>query len=92
VVAHERTVLDYRTTLDVDGGQLDGSVYRDGNLFATVTGDAGDPTILSASGEPLTLPDVLVLHHVVDTAEDAFDFLEDLVDPVDDLVVLGVVL
>jgi hypothetical protein len=80
--------------LDMSGraGQLDGSVHLDGELFATVTGDAGDPTILGATGKPLRLGEVLVLRQIVDTVEDVFDLLEDLVDPVDEIVILGIIL
>jgi hypothetical protein len=80
--------------LDMAGraGQLDGSVHLDGALFATVTGDAGNPTILGATGKPLRLGEALVLRHIVDTVEDVFDLLEDLVDPVDEIVILGIIL
>jgi hypothetical protein len=80
--------------LDVTGsaGQLDGSVFVNGALFATVTGDASNPTIASATGDPLTLGEWLVLRHIVDGAEDVFDFIEDLVDPVDELVLLAIIL
>jgi len=80
--------------LDMAGraGQLDGSVHLNGELFATVTGDAGNPTILGATGNPLRLGEVLVLRQIVDTVEDVFDLLEDLVDPVDEIVVLGIIL
>jgi len=80
--------------LDVRGsaGQLDGSVFVNGALFATVTGDASSPTILSADGDPLTLREWLVLRHIVDGAEDVLDFIEDLVDPVDELVLLAIIL
>lgn len=80
--------------LDVSGtaGQLDGSVLIDGDLFATITGPANNPTILSADGNPLTTAEIIVLHHIVDVVEDVFDFLEDLVDPVDEIVILGVIL
>ncbi|MEQ1856108.1 MAG: hypothetical protein ABL963_06550 [Longimicrobiales bacterium] len=80
--------------LDVNGsaGILDGSVFVDGQLFATIDGPAATPTILSADGDALTTAEVLVLHHIVDVVEDIFDFLEDLVDPVDEIVILGVIL
>jgi len=86
--------LDDSIRLDVTGsaGQLDGSVFVNGALFATVTGDATSPTIASATGDPLTLREWLVLRHIVDGAEDVFDFVEDLVDPVDELVLLAIIL
>lgn len=80
--------------LDVTGtgGQLNGAFSIDGSLFATVAGPASNPTILSADGDPLTTAEIIVLHHIVDVVEDVFDFLEDLVDPVDEIVILGVIL
>ena len=90
------TVRHGRRSLQLDvtgaGGQIDGAVRIDGSLFATVTGPAANPTILSADGDPLTTAEVIVLHHIVDVVEDVFDFLEDLVDPVDEIVILGVIL
>ena len=80
--------------LDVSGaaGQVQGSVFVNDNLFATISGSASNPTILSATGEPLTPRQTLVLLHIVDVVEDVFDFLEDLVDPVDEIVILGIIL
>jgi len=73
-------------------GQPDGSILLNDELFATGGGDAESPTILSADGDPLTFDEQLVLHRVLDTIEDVFDFLEDLVDPVDELVLVGIIL
>ena len=81
-----------RLSVDGEGGEIDGSVFVNGNLFATVIGDATDPVIASASGEPLTLGELLVLRHIIDSVEDVFDFLEDLLDPVDELVIIAIIL
>jgi hypothetical protein len=80
--------------LDVSGtgGVLDGSVFIDGELFATIDGPAATPTILSADGDALTPAETLLLLHIIDVVEDTFDFLEGLVDPVDEIVILGVIL
>jgi hypothetical protein len=81
-----------RVAVEGEAGQLDGSVFLNGDLFATITGDAEEPTILGASGNELTFGEMLVLRHVMDTIEDVFDFLEDLLDPVDELVILAFIL
>jgi hypothetical protein len=81
-----------RLSVESENGQMDGSVFVNGSLFATVTGDASDPVIASATGEPLTLGELLVLPHIIDGVEDIFDFLEDLLDPVDELVILAIIL
>lgn len=83
-----------RIELDMIGteGVLDGTVALDGAPFALVTGPSDDPTITDPSGEPLTWPEIVVLTKVVDVVEDVFDLLEDLLDPVGNLVFLGWVL
>ena len=85
---------DASIRLDVEGNDrvLDGTIYLNGDVFATVSGPEDEPTLLSASGDPLTLGEMLVLRQIFDTIEDVFDFLEDLLDPVDEIVVLGIVL
>jgi hypothetical protein len=67
-------------------------VRLNGDLFATIIGAAENPTIVSADGEALTLGEQLVLLGVLDTIEDVFDFIEDLVEPAGELVVLGFIL
>ena len=80
--------------VDVIGtdGILEGTFFLNGDIFATVSGPEDDVTILGQGGEPLTFGEALVLHRIVAVIEDVFDFLEDLVDPVDDLVILGIIL
>lgn len=74
------------------GGVLDGTIEVDGELFATITGPAGEPTITGATGEPLTWTERLVLLRIVDVVEDVFDFLEDVIEPVGGIVLLGIIL
>ncbi|MDH3205685.1 MAG: hypothetical protein OEO79_03695 [Gemmatimonadota bacterium] len=90
VVRHRNDSI--RLAVDGQGGQIDGSIFVNGRLFATVTGDASDPVIASGSGEPLTFRELLVLRHIIDGVEDVFDFLEDLLDPVDELIILAIIL
>jgi len=73
-------------------GSLDGTVKWNGELLATASGNAKDPTFTSADGDPLTQSETLVLYRIVDVAEDAFDFFEDLIDPMDDIVLLAFIL
>jgi hypothetical protein len=74
------------------GGELDGTIEVDGELFATVTGPADDPVITGSTGEPLTWTERLVLLRVIDVVEDVFDFLEDVIEPVGGIVLLGIIL
>lgn len=82
----------FRADVSGDSGVLDGTVYLNGDVFATVTGPEGDLVFQGADGHTLTWGEMLVLRHIFDSVEDVFDFLEDLVDPVDELVVLGAIL
>ncbi len=83
-----------RIELDMMGteGVLDGTVALDGAPFALVSGPSDDSSITDPSGEALTWPEIVVLMKVVDVVEDVFDLLEDLLDPVGNLVLLGWVL
>jgi len=80
--------------VDVSGtdDSIDGTFYLNGKLFATVTGDPDDPTFTSATGSSLTWAEMLVLRQIIDSTEDVFDFWEDLLDPVDELVILAIIL
>jgi len=78
----------------VEGGNslIDGVVHLNGELFATVEGDPASPTIKGASGAELTWTEALVLHQIIDSTEDVFDLFEDLLDPVDELVIIALIL
>ena len=82
----------FRADLVGDETSLEGTFYLNGDLFATVSGDPDDPTFKGSTGEPLTWAEALVLHQIVDSVEDAWDFFEDLLDPVDELVLLAIIL
>jgi len=75
-----------------EDGILDGTIFVNGEAFATVTGPEDDPVIADPEGGPLTVSELRVLRRVVDVVEDVFDFLEDILDPVDELVLLGFIL
>jgi len=70
-----------------EDGILDGTIFVNGEAFATVTGPEDDPVIADPEGGPLTVSELRVLRR-----EDVFDFLEDILDPVDELVLLGFIL
>ena len=75
-----------------ENGELNGTIFIDGEAFATVIGPEEDPVIADPDGEPLTASELRVLHRVVHVVEDVFHFVEDLLDPVDDIVLLGFIL
>ncbi len=82
----------FRVDVEGSGGTISGTFYLNGDVFATMSGDSKDPTIVGATGNPPTDVEVLVLLEIIDTVEDIFDFFEDLMDPIEDLVILAVIL
>ncbi len=76
----------------VENETLDGTIRLNGEVFATASGPAADPAFEKPDGRPLRGVEILVLVSVVDSVEDVFDLLEDLIDPVDNLVILGILL
>ncbi len=63
-----------------------------GELFAKAKGAPSNPTIVGANGDPITEGEAKVLARIVHVADDVFEFVKSLVDPVDDLLRLGIVL
>ena len=80
--------------VDVSGTEttIAGTFYLNDEVFATMSGDPENPTFVGAGGEGLTQKEALVLHRIVDSIEDVFDFFEDLMDPLDELIILAVIL
>ena len=70
-------------------GRIEGTFKVNGSLLATATGDAKTPTITGPTGGQLTGGELLMVLHIVDMSDSVFDLVEDLVKPVDNLVVLG---
>lgn len=92
-------VLDIRSGADHIGvemtganGVLDGTVLVNGAPFALVRGAAGDPDVTDPSGDALTLSEVVLLHGIVKVVEDVFELVEDVVEPVGAIVLLGFIL
>lgn len=83
-------------TLDVQmegtSGQLDGEIKLDGVRFVTVSGPKDTPTLRNDAGQPLNGQELLLMMHIVDTTDDVFDLVQDLLKPVDNLLVLGWIL
>lgn len=78
-----------RVSLTTTSGEVDGEIRLDDRLFVTVSGPQADPTVRGAGGESLTGAELLVVLHVVDVVDDVFDLVEDLLQPMDNLIVLG---
>lgn len=89
-VKHQAHAL--RVEMAGSGGTVDGTILLDGRLFATITGDGDHPEVKGASGDPVTAEEAVVVLTVVKIVDDVFDLLEDLLEPVHQLLVLGWIL
>lgn len=87
---HQQNTL--RSALTGTGGVLNGSISWNGATFATISGPATQPTVLGRTGQPLTVGEAIVVHRVMRLNDDVFDLVEELVEPVEDLVLLGWIL
>jgi hypothetical protein len=71
---------------------IDGSVKLNGSLFATISGDPDQPTVTSADGDPLNALEALALLHVAGVSGSVFVLFGHLMDPIDELVLLALIL
>ncbi len=71
---------------------INGTIKLNGSDFAFVSGDPDEPTITNVDGEPLTWAEMLVLRQILDSTEEVFDLWEDLMDPIDELIILALIL
>lgn len=72
-----------------DGVTINGEILFNGRTFVTVSGDAKNPTLRGASGNAVTGQELLVVLSIIDTVDDVFDLVEELVEPVDNIVALA---
>lgn len=81
-----------RSAVSGNNGVLEGSITWNGSTFATISGPASAPVLRGATGQPLTAEEMLVVRNVMRLNDDVFDLIEELVEPVEDLVLLGLIL
>jgi hypothetical protein len=76
-------------TVDIENerGTLDGEIKLNSSPFALVSGPAHQPVFKKPNGSDIGGAEALVLWRIADVTEDVFDLFEDLVDPIDELVV-----
>lgn len=81
-------------TVDVTGTDttINGTVKLNGKLFATVSGHPDNPTVTSADGDPLNGLEFLALVRIVHVSEKVFHLFGDLMGPIDELVLLALIL
>ncbi|MCC6246119.1 MAG: hypothetical protein IT353_25015 [Gemmatimonadaceae bacterium] len=72
-----------------DGATTQGEILFNGRTFVTVSGNAANPTLRGASGNAITGQELLVVLSIIDTVDDVFDLVEELVEPVDNVVALA---
>jgi hypothetical protein len=82
----------FRVDLTGTPTSIGGTVYLNGNPFVEVSGHPDAPVFARPGGGALTQLERLVLYRVVDIVEDVFDLFDNLLDPIDELVILAVIL
>lgn len=75
-----------------DGRTIKGTIYLNGKPFVTVSGDAKSPTLIGPSGKPVSEQELQVVAAVIHVVDDVFALVEDLVKPVEKLLLLGWIL
>lgn len=82
----------FRVTAEGDGETIDGTIFLNDAAFVTVSGDARNPTLKGASGQPITEQELRAVREVLHAVDDVFALVEDLVRPVEQLLLLGWIL
>jgi hypothetical protein len=84
---HQSNTL--RVTLSGDNGMVNGGITWNGTPYISISGPAANPDLRGPTGQPLTPQEVLVVQSVMRLSDDVFDLVEELVEPVEGLVLLG---
>jgi len=71
---------------------LRGAVELNGRPFAIVSGHPDDPVITGPGGEPLKPLEILALHRIVGVSAGVFALFRILMDPLDNLLLLALIL
>jgi hypothetical protein len=87
---HEQNTL--RVNVSEKNARLDGSILYNGKTFANISGPSESPVLTGPSGEPLTGPELQVVGAIMKVADDVFNLVEELVKPVEQILLLGFVL
>ncbi|MBL8959486.1 MAG: hypothetical protein JNJ98_06525 [Gemmatimonadetes bacterium] len=87
---HQENTL--RSAVTGTAGTLDGTITWNGTTFVTISGPASNPTLRGRTGQPLTGDELLMVRNVMQLNDDVFDLVEELMEPVEDLVLLGTIL
>ena len=82
----------FRVDVVGDGRTIGGKIFLNGKTFVTVSGDAKNPTLIGPSGKPVTDQELLVVAAIIHVTEDVYELVEDLVKPVEKLLLLGWIL
>jgi len=80
--------------IDVEGDDtaIDATFRINGSVFATATGNPDAPVILGADGTELSEQEIRVLQEIVETADEIFNFFEDLAGPAEGIILLAAIL
>ncbi len=75
------TNLRYDIVEDASTETINATVYVNNRIFATITGDSGDPVVAGAGGEELTLQEQIALVELVEIGYAPFFFLLYVIQP-----------
>lgn len=82
----------FRVAVEGDGETIGGTIFLNDAPFVTVSGDVRNPTLRGATGAPVTQQELRVVREVLHAVDDVFALVEDLVRPVEQLLLLGWIL
>jgi len=66
-----------------------GVITWNGTPYISISGPADKPVLRGPTGQPLTAQEALVARSVMRLSDDVFDLVEELVEPVEELLLLG---
>ena len=75
------TKIRYDVVEDANSETINGTVYVNNAIFATISGDAADPVVAGAGGAELTAEETVALVEMLELAEACLEFFFDLLQP-----------
>lgn len=89
-LTHAQNTL--RVSVRENNKTLDGEINYNGKTFATISGPSAAPMVKGPGGQPLTDIELQMVGAIIKVTDDVFNLVEELVKPVEQLLLLGFVL